>query len=798
MANINEEARIPVYINDEQAKSALRNLQSEANKWRKAMYDAMSAGDMKGMKEAERELKKTNQQMNELKKASFDVNKVLDNLSTASVKDLRKTLSLLKKEQEGLTRGTKEYLEVQKKIDSVKGEFGKINGQIVQQQGLLGKLKNVAGGLLPAFGWGAISAGAVMAFNKIISSTDFLSTKWAVFIGGLKEATNEFWRTLGTGDWSNFLTNLREAVRVGREYEAVLDELEAKQRGLSIAESDSKRQILDLEDIVRNASLSNKERIDAAEKRIKIEEDLSAKRTKIAKEEFENELMMTAQSTKLSEERLMELIADIDSETKAKAEAYLAQKEELTQLNNAYRKGATERQRELQAELDLTSNDIKAYAEDLVKIGNATDDQLNKTVEAYGKVKDAESSALENTKRVRSAMYSIIDEENRNEENSRQKLADAIIKIESEMTEAIADEADARKAIMESLAEAEKLMLEVTEEEYRNAIDNIKEFSEALNRELEDARQLGSDALNTPDAEFTSVNQVTAHYENRRAVLEQQYEKERMMAAGNKDALLEIEKQYHLEMNQLLHDEVMAKHDSVQRQIDYGRAYISELSGIVGEQSKLGKALFLFDQALAIANIWVQSAQTSAAAYFAALRMFLAAGPMAPGLAAVYSAPAIAASKSNAALNTGLIALQTVGGLVGKKSGGYASTGSDDNVAGYYHANEFIASAPAVRNPTVKPILDIIDMAQRTGRIATLNLPVVLAGGGKQSGGYASGSSSSSSSTTNNYYQGNPELLRAIEKLNANLEKGIKAKLFYRDFEDFEKEVDDIRDAASI
>ena len=71
-----------------------------------------------------------------------------------------------------------------------------------------------------------------------------------------------------------------------------------------------------------------------------------------------------------------------------------------------------------------------------------------------------------------------------------------------------------------------------------------------------------------------------------------------------------------------------------------------------------------------------------------------------------------------------------------KQSGGFSNTNGPDNEPdGIYHKGEFIASAPAVRNPTVKPILDVIDMAQRSGTIRSLNLSAMLQG--KQSGGYA-------------------------------------------------------------
>jgi len=82
----------------------------------------------------------------------------------------------------------------------------------------------------------------------------------------------------------------------------------------------------------------------------------------------------------------------------------------------------------------------------------------------------------------------------------------------------------------------------------------------------------------------------------------------------------------------------------------------------------------------------------------------------------------------------------------GKQSGGYADNdGPDNQPAGIYHKNEFIASAPAVRNPTVKPILDVIDMAQRSGTIRSLNLTAMVPAG-KQTGGYGSSSGSTSTS----------------------------------------------------
>src|SRR5690606_12230298 len=43
------------------------------------------------------------------------------------------------------------------------------------------------------------------------------------------------------------------------------------------------------------------------------------------------------------------------------------------------------------------------------------------------------------------------------------------------------------------------------------------------------------------------------------------------------------------------------------------------------------------------------------------------------------------------------------------------------------NGNEFVANAQAVENPSVRPVLDIIDTAQRNGSISTLNLEKIMA-----------------------------------------------------------------------
>lgn len=171
MADINQEARIPVYINDEQAKSALKNLQAEADKWRKKMFEAMSTGDLKNMKEAERELKKVNGQMGSIKKEAFDVNKVLQNISNSSLKDLRQALRAVDREMEGLNRSSKEYQSLMGKKNLIRSELSQINGTIKEQPGLLSRAADTMNkyiGIMAAAG--AAFTGVVLGTKQVVQS----------------------------------------------------------------------------------------------------------------------------------------------------------------------------------------------------------------------------------------------------------------------------------------------------------------------------------------------------------------------------------------------------------------------------------------------------------------------------------------------------------------------------------------------------------------------------------------------------------------------------------------------------
>lgn len=234
----------------------------------------------------------------------------------------------------------------------------------------------------------------------------------------------------------------------------------------------------------------------------------------------------------------------------------------------------------------------------------------------------------------------------------------------------------------------------------------------------------------------------------------------------------EIEKQVAIQKRGLEIDKEIesAREELKDMRIDAIGQIAGALSGMFEEGSAAQIAFFAIEKAIAIAQIWMSYAKESAAiAVTAAELNAVSFGVAGTAWAAVMQPKAL----TRAGINTGIVAAQAIAQVMGsKQSGGFSNTGSDSDPDGIYHKNEFIGSGPSVRNPKVKKVYDIINMAQEQGTVATLDLPAVMASmgmlpTGKQTGGFASGSSSVSPITVNPSINRDPELTAAMNSMAA-------------------------------
>lgn len=187
------------------------------------------------------------------------------------------------------------------------------------------------------------------------------------------------------------------------------------------------------------------------------------------------------------------------------------------------------------------------------------------------------------------------------------------------------------------------------------------------------------------------------------------------------------------------------------------------------------------------------------------------------------------------AIQIGTIARTPLPSISGREGGGYMVRRSQDGKVfnadydpdgrGYVgrptvivgeNGEEFVASHDAVQNPTVKPVLDAIDTAQRNGTISTLNLEKVLdtrrylSGplAGREYGGSIGSSPGQHHPDLSVLEIENAELrtlvslnTEALRHLNAEIRKGIKADvslLGKNGFYEKEKEYKNIQHSTNL
>lgn len=263
-------------------------------------------------------------------------------------------------------------------------------------------------------------------------------------------------------------------------------------------------------------------------------------------------------------------------------------------------------------------------------------------------------------------------------------------------------------------------------------------------------------------------------------------------------------------------------------------AFFGILHDFASENSKLAILFLLLEKSAAAASVLL-NLQKEIAAYYASAAL---QGVLVPPLAGAFKALAAkqaTAAKIRAGVSLGVIAGTTIsniaksgksstssssattssgptrmGTVPGREEGGFlvnrAQDGKkfnatyDPDARGYVHrptvitgesGSEFVASSQAVENPSVRPFLDIIDIAQRNGSISTLNLEKIMSESttgrarltGRQSGGYLSHDASSSTVDANisaRLDEISGVMVKAektMDRLEKTIAKGIKAEV---------------------
>lgn len=136
MSSINTNATVTLTVNGKQAEDMLVKLKAQASNLENAIEKAAKAGNKQQLTKLKRELKETNRQISQIESAAQGVEHALQRLDEASPKELNRVLVQLKRNLNGLERGSEEWNKQCQAIKRVKAEIASINSQLRENESL--------------------------------------------------------------------------------------------------------------------------------------------------------------------------------------------------------------------------------------------------------------------------------------------------------------------------------------------------------------------------------------------------------------------------------------------------------------------------------------------------------------------------------------------------------------------------------------------------------------------------------------------------------------------------------------
>ena len=175
MSDINANATVTLTVNGKQAQNMLEQLKKQAVELEDKITKAAAAGDKVQLKRFQRELRQTHRQIAQIESATQGVENVMKRLDQASPKELSRVLRELKKQLNGIERGSAAWQEKCEQIKAVKAEIASVNEELAnnkeEEGGLVDRINDFVdkwGNIMA--GVAAVGTGLVMAGRKAVNA----------------------------------------------------------------------------------------------------------------------------------------------------------------------------------------------------------------------------------------------------------------------------------------------------------------------------------------------------------------------------------------------------------------------------------------------------------------------------------------------------------------------------------------------------------------------------------------------------------------------------------------------------
>ena len=224
-----------VYLNQKEAQNAMAELEAQIVDTGAALKKFNEEKNSKKSIEAEQHLKRLRKQYEEAKHGVENYRKALDNLNGQSLNELIRMQKALKREldrtkpdTEEWKRMAKEYQQVTERIDSLK----KAQKGIVTEgqkstnafKTLFGKVNEFYGGLLVYAKAAKAAFQAIIGVTKqVVNASQTMGDKWNNGMAAMKTATEAFFFSLSTGDWTAFENGIASVLKKARQLAETMD-----------------------------------------------------------------------------------------------------------------------------------------------------------------------------------------------------------------------------------------------------------------------------------------------------------------------------------------------------------------------------------------------------------------------------------------------------------------------------------------------------------------------------------------------------------------------------------------------
>ena len=366
----------------------------------------------------------------------------------------------------------------------------------------------------------------------------------------------------------------------------------------------------------------------------------------------------------------------------------------------------------LQSELQFHADKLNIYNEGTKQYQEAVNKALELQVKVDLKLRDLQLKVQQEL--ADSKIENIRDEFERQEEQEKERWEQEKTALEKQLI----DKAQLNEK-EQAINDAIHKIIEEKEKTHQQKMTDLKTGKNIA--ELEN-KVTASDPF---DENFAPEDEMQKSFNARAELAQAMYTNELNMAAGNHAALLAAEKRFSDSMLQIKLDMVDAEWNLYEQKIQSAQAFSSALGQIVEQDSELGKALFAFNQGLAIAEIWVSVAKANAKA--------LALAPVTSGQ------PFITMNTGVGVAQTALVMAQTfkefskpkkAEGGNGYYGGGPTPPGPKFEPAGIVHKGEYVLSQDMLADPNMQYLTSIFEkMRTRKISLSQAAMPLLSSGG---------------------------------------------------------------------